>query len=124
VSIFIFDVDALEKMAVVEEALQELAPSVASWLEEQRTDTEGPCTFLVYRNEWEKTWRPRLGVWSPESLKRDHVRDPKHGDSSIYGVGGWHRYYVAGDGEIVFIAAFAAPHAVRLAETTGFKIHR
>ncbi len=119
-SVFVYDPDVLEKMHSVEQ-LVALADADA-WLERQRVDAEGPCTFLVYRNEWERTCRALVGSMLPHLLKKLTVHDPRYGDVAIYGAGGYHRYCVEGDGEVVFLGGFAMPETRARAEAVGFKV--
>lgn len=119
-SIYVYDPDVLAKMHLVESFLSEY--DADRWLEQQRVDAEGPCTFLVYRNEWERRFRPLLGVRTLEELKSVPVRNPRYGDVSIYGAGGYHRYCVEGDGEVVFLRDFASREATARAEEVGFKV--
>lgn len=98
-TVYIYEIDVLDKMNFIEQD--------EMWLERQRTDAIGPCTFLVFYNEWTKTWKPLQSKWDLETLRRGHVYDPRHGDVAIYGSCGWNRYCVRGEGSLLFLPEFA-----------------
>ncbi|MDO8599700.1 MAG: hypothetical protein Q7S02_06365 [bacterium] len=119
-AVFIFDVDALQRMAAVEgpvfgeEWLRDIADGRLN-----RT-----CAFPEF-----KAWYMRE-VWPDrEAFMRDGFGDnpvplsQALGETMMYGWWGWNRYSLLYSGEIVFLRGFArSVECVQRAQEQGFRI--
>jgi hypothetical protein len=96
VTVYINQPDALDRMGIVEGE---------RWKTHQCGDPEGPCSFNAFLRQWTELheWARQEGM-DDEELKAISITID--GNGAIYGEGGWHRYAVRGDGEIIFLAAF------------------
>jgi hypothetical protein len=105
VSVFITDADALQKMGQIEGK---------DWLAAQaQARHEGhPNDFHSYLIEYQKYQGPP----TEETLR-------VAGHCSIYGAGGWNRYFVRKNGKIIY-SAYHGPSKVKQAEDIGFDISR
>lgn len=112
-SVYIYQPDALDRMALVEGT---------SWKEHQNGDPDGPYSFngfLTFWREW-ANYAQSEGIDIADDVFSLEVEN----NTAIYGAGGWHRYAVRSDGEIIFLAHFCEnPQRYRpLVEKAGFRI--
>ena len=69
------------------------------------------------------TSRPAGQVWAEWLIKNgDHAGPNDSTQIVIYGEGGWTRYYVRGDGSVVFSERHSAPKSLERAKAAGFTI--
>lgn len=106
--VYIYQPDALDRMGIIEGE---------RWMTHQCGDPEGMCSFNAFKRTYEEIQpyrKPDDDVWS---LDVD-------GNGAIYGEGGWHRYAVRTDGEIIFLAGFCEnpAHYRPLIEKAGFTV--
>jgi len=87
--LFIDAPDALERLALVEGE---------TWKAEQVARPDNPCGFLTYLRVFLKLAKPSASIDEPIG----HF--VKGGDCAIYGNGGYSRYVVLPDGEVVLLA--------------------
>ena len=104
-AVFISDPDAFEKIQQIE------GPNY--------TDNGGAYSFSAYFRAWYDYYRPY-----PEHISPEMTVDVDGGDGAIYGEGGYNRYIVMGDGEIIFNPLFARPEKVEQATRVGFNTGR
>jgi hypothetical protein len=107
--VFIFQPDALDKMAEVEGQ---------RWKDLQIQMGERDCCFFLwlaaYKLSEQEKWH-EIDVATHEILKKGH-------ESTIYGAGGWTRYRVQSDGEIIFLQYFATTETSEKAAKIGFTV--
>ena len=99
-AIFINDPDAFEKIKQIE------GPNYQ--------DKGDAYSFSTYLQAWLAYYRPY-----PEYVS-DTLVQVDGGDGAIYGTEGYHRYFVKGDGEIIFSSSHARPEMIEKAEGIGF----
>ena len=109
--VYIYEDDAFDKMAAVEQDER--------WAEMQKDGSFGhSClfsSFLEEYNRWKESGYP------PEELSRHSLLVDRNG--AIYGSGGFNRYTVRGDGEIIFLTGLARSGADRdRAVEQGFRL--
>lgn len=105
--VFIYEKDALQKMAEVEGR---------EWLEQQ--EEFGMCSFGAFLNEWNKKFRDRPDL-------REEGKDlgmSVESNGAIYGSWGFNRYLVYYSGEIVFLRCMSHDEEIKKAEKAGFRI--
>jgi len=108
-AVFIFDSDALEKIATIE------GKDYVSF----QSDSLGEYSFEAFKKRWETLNKdnPRFAEFRPE------FAIDVNGNGTIYGMGGWHRYVVFNSGEIGFIRLMCEVNEhLKLAEKIGFRI--
>jgi hypothetical protein len=110
--VFLGDRDALEKILAVE-----LKEGSTDW---ERLDYRDFLlnlrmnnSFIIFKNAWE-------ALTEPEKQNEDFIAVGNN--DCIYGRGGWHRYYVKRNGEILFHSAFSYNQEIARAEIEGFTI--
>ncbi len=107
-AIYIFQPDALKRMAALEGA---------DWLSRQAEDRT-PYGFNAWRDAWQL--KSECPTAEPEDSVRDFMSDP--GDGAIYGQGGYNRYVVRTDGELVLLGWSASTHMRERAQQQGFTL--
>ena len=87
------------------------------WKEHQNGDPHGMYSFDAFLQAWRVQQACFEEGHEPISLD-------VQGNGAIYGSGGWHRYGVRSDGEIIFLASFCEnPGRVRpLVKQLGFTV--
>lgn len=114
-SVYIYDPDAKAKIALVEGE---------RWLEHDlnaayRSSTSCFDAFLA-------EWKAIEAVTTPDA--REILNSEcltVRGNPAIYGLGGWNRYFVRYDGEIMFSAYHASnPEKEAQAKDAGFRVAR
>lgn len=108
---YVFDPDALFRLAELEGD---------EWLRTQEADPESPYGIHAWKRAWET--RQALIQTNPEYSDEPVSSFVEGGDGAIYGAGGWRRYVVAPDGELVLLGWSATPDACSRAEATGFRV--
>lgn len=112
--IFIDDPDLHIKMARVDEPNR--VETTAAFFAEKT----GEWSLKGAREEYEKL-RQRI-IAEKDPLEKAHMMAHQSTGIIIYGSGGWHRYYVRSDGNVVFSAGHG-PRGVERAKAEGFGIH-
>jgi hypothetical protein len=109
-SINIQDSDAFDRISQIEGV---------SWALVQADSP--PCD-----NNWKgvrKQWRQEVAEEKAFGEEAAFARfEGKPCTSSLYGAGGFHRYFILGSGEIVFSRYHAGEKATKKAEAVGFRI--
>lgn len=111
--VFLGDADVLEKILAVEfnEGSDEWARS--NYRDAYLLNPQMNNSFIIFKNAWSTL---------PEHKKQSLAFMEVDNNDCIYGSGGWHRYYVRMNGEIVFHSGFSYPDAIARAESHGFTI--
>jgi len=119
VAVFIFDNDALDKMALIEGE---------RWKKHQ-LDKDYPC-FLTFKEIWYEFFQSaknRNIVSKEADMQQAYpvnqgITD-KNNNGAIYGDGGWTRYTVRLSGEILFIKDFSpSADITQKAQVVGFNL--
>lgn len=120
--VFVFDPDVLDRLAAVEGA---------PWAEGQRTGAglggppaEVAHTIAAFQAAWTTLQAELAGTgetWGG-TLDPGDFGGPRGG--TIYGEGGYARYVVRGDGEVVLLGNSTRPEKVTLARAAGFRVVR
>ena len=107
-SVFIFDHDALDKMALIEGE---------RWKRLQLKGEMKEVSFVSFKKAWnefatnKKSKTPDMGITN------------EYGNGAIYGHDGWTRYTVRANGEILFIKALSpSPEITQKAIDAGFNL--
>lgn len=109
--VYIYEPDAFKKMALVE------GPE---W--ERHVKDFGSCSFHAFLDLWNAKYKDAQSKYSKETLEAIHLRQPD-GQVTIYGLGGYGRYYVKGTGEICLIEImYEAQEPLDEARNQGFTI--
>ena len=112
--VYIDQDDALAKMTQVEGEF---------WLNHMALDQTEDCSFMAFKLYYEQEIKP-MAKNDPENLRRlielGWSFHPGH-SAAIYGNGGWNRYRVQYDGEIIFMEAFATDEGIAKAKAAGFR---
>ena len=120
--VYIDDRDAFRRLVIVESGLS--VDQGREYLRHQKNF--GMCGFAAFRSEWRRAHKPELRrskKYREVANEHDSVSVDKNG--AIYGLGGWTRYTVRGDGEIMMIEGFqTSEQQIRLARIMGFRIFR
>lgn len=108
-SVYIYQPDAFDRLLVAE------GPRYLS---------EGPQSnsgydFATYLEAWNRARSERLH-W-PDNVNPSYVGLPE-GDGAIYGTGGYSRYIVRQDGEIVLLGSTASSATQERALAVGFQV--
>lgn len=105
--IFIFEPDAFDKLVLVE------GPDY-----ECHRDDTGMCSFNAFLERFEL-----MKLTNPDIANRkSKIRLEVEGNSEIYGRGGFNRYIVLNNGEILFQKFSSSNDAERRARKIGFRI--
>lgn len=112
-SIYIFEEDALDKMAELEGQ---------PWKEQQEKELDSKCGFHFFLDIWEKEYRGNYDLIA-EGVKFGCFVST-HGDgNAIYGRSGFNRYAVRVDGKLFFLRDLAINNdVVETAMSIGFDI--
>jgi hypothetical protein len=81
-----------------------------------------PMSLMSYQAAWENLQRVRkfnTDAYQGEGLSG--LLDRLPADTYFTGSGGWHRYAILPDGEVVFVKAFSTSHGEPLATRAGFR---
>lgn len=108
---YIFDADALPRLAKMEGD---------AWQRVQEANPESPYGFYAWARAWEA--RQALIQTNPDYGDEPVASFLEGGDGAIYGAGGWRRYAVAMDGEIVLMRWSATEEACARAEALGLRV--
>lgn len=100
----------------------EIAPALAAvegeaWWEEQRANRSSPYGFFAWLAAWNQY--TQAGGEKEGHRPGDFIDG---GDGAIYGNGGWNRYVVRPDGEIVLLQWSSGSEARRLAVAHGIRV--
>lgn len=119
-AVFIFEKDALNKMALIEGE---------RWLRHQ-SDTN-LATFAAFKEAW-YSWFQAAKANNAEILQESDMQHAclvdqgivdQHNNGAIYGDGGWTRYTVRLSGEILFIKDFSpSAEIAQKAKEAGFNL--
>jgi hypothetical protein len=110
--VYIYEEDAFERMAAVEQDER--------WIEMQNDGRFGDCSFQAFHDEWVRNYEPRQ---ESMSLVQRRAGLSVNGTGAIYGAGGYNRYTVRLDGEIMFLRMLArSEKCVARAEEQGFRV--
>lgn len=118
-AVFIFEKDALDKMALVEGE---------RWTKHQ-SDTS-LATFVAFREAWYywfESAKANAKVFQESDMQHACLVDQgivdQHNNGAIYGDGGWTRYTVRLSGEILFIKDFSpSAEIAQKAKEAGFNL--
>lgn len=102
-SVYIFQADALSRLAAVEGE---------AWLKQQGHQSRSPYGFHAWHTAW--LAKTAAGPDYADSPVRDFLDGS--GDGAIYGDSGYDRYVILPDGEVVLLA-WSARHEKRLLAT-------
>lgn len=105
--VFIHQDDAIDKIDRVEGL---------GWKEHDTRDSD--YTFQANKKAWEN-FNEKIKKENPED--QEYLRDV-YSHPTIYGKGGWNRYYVTGYGEIVFSGYNGSDGGLQKAKQEGFRI--
>jgi hypothetical protein len=105
--VFIYEKDALEKIAEVEGE---------KWIRHQKNF--GDCSFDAFL----RTWNEQIGGRKELIEKGGSMAISVNGNGAIYGLGGWNRYIVMYSGEIKMLRDMAIQESIEKAEKCGFRI--
>jgi hypothetical protein len=105
--VFIYEKDALEKIAEVEGE---------EWLRHQKNF--GDCSFDAFL----QTWNEQIGGRKDLIEKGGSMAISVNGNGAIYGLYGWNRYIVMYSGEIKMLRDMAIQESIEKAEKCGFCI--
>jgi hypothetical protein len=107
-SVYIFDADALAKLAAVEGQ---------PWAEQQARKRQSPYGFYAWLAAWQE--KESLSETYPDASVRDFL---ENGDGTIYGDGGYARYVVCSDGELVLLGSSTRDAKKAVAVAQGFTV--
>lgn len=111
-SVYIFDANALALMGQVEGA---------EWLERQQSAAESTgSNFISFKRAWDLA--VELGETWSDNVDPKLVDVCQFSDGAIYGEGGYARYIVRSDGEIVLLRWSTRSEKLQLAVKTGFSV--
>lgn len=108
-TVYIYQQDALQRLAVVEGA---------HWLREQELRRDSPYGFYA----WLQAWQAKVAAGP------DYVEEPvrsfleRDGDGAIYGEGGYSRYTVRSDGEVLLSSATTREAKRQAAVAQGIRV--
>ena len=91
-----------------------------AWRQLQLARAENPHGFLA----WQKAWEQKVALLAEDPTVADEPLSSfmEGGDGAIYGEGGWHRYAVRADGEVVLLGWSARePNQIKAREL-GFSV--
>lgn len=110
--VFIQAADALDKLTAMEGA---------DWRREQDARPDSPYGFHAWKRGWDTRQR---AVAEDPAYADEPVASflESGGDGAIYGAGGWRRYAVALDGELVLMRWSTTADACSRAEAIGFRV--
>lgn len=110
--VFIQDLGALDGLAEMEGV---------DWRREQDARPESPYGFHAWKQAWDAKQR---AVAEDPAYADEPVASflESSGDGAIYGAGGWRRYAVALDGELVLMRWSATEEACARAEAIGLRV--
>lgn len=93
----------------------------ASWVTLQQQRPRAPHSFFVMVSAWNK--KVELGYEHDLDYPLSDFMDDAHGDSHIlYGSGGWRRYAVRPDGEIVLLRESTTTEQCAKAGSLGIRV--
>lgn len=114
-SVFIYQPDALELMGLVEGE---------EWLQQQKLKTACPYSFPIWLEAWNLKMAAGLDK-DDDSPLADFISDRFELSISpvIYGKGGFHRYVVQPNGEILFSKFHSVERRIPAAIAAGFTVY-
>ena len=91
-----------------------------AWRRQQQTCGTNPHGFYAWRHAWDQKMQEvaKDPTWADEPVSSFL----EGGDGAIYGEGGWHRYAVRADGEIVLLGWSAREPNQAKARELGFSV--
>lgn len=107
--VYIHQADALQRMGAVE------GPQ---WEQAQGKNLDSPYGFHAWLTAWNT--KQAMGPDYAEDPVREFLSSP--GDGVIYGDGGYARYAVRPDGELVLLGSTTRPERQRAARDQGFRV--
>lgn len=91
-----------------------------AWGNVQRVNSVSPYCVEIYRKAW-ADYQDLLA--SDAGIEwRDFVSAEVRGDGAIYGNGGYHRYVVTEDGNVVLLSWSARPESIAKASALGIDV--
>ena len=108
-TVYIYEKNAFEKMVKVEGE---------EYVKNRGKGKEDIFSFSAFLEEWNEKFKPNSNVVNSESREAIRVG----GNAAIYGLGGWNRYFVYSDGEIVFSKSHSVPKGIEKAAQAGFNL--
>lgn len=108
--VFIYDNDAFEKLVEVEGGL---------YRRHGQREMMAQCSYAAFKEAWEEGFARWKGT------AQEYPNVTVEGGAAIYGFGGYNKYAVQANGEMIFLPGLAGTsEAIQQAQAAGFTLDR